>query len=445
MNIKKILILGAGRSSFYLINYLLENADKENWLVTVVDKTIQLANEKTNNHPCSTALGVDILKPEQRYHLVSDSDIVISLLPPDLHFLVATDCLELKKHLFTASYISPEIQRLNEPVEKNNLLFMNEIGLDPGIDHISAIKIIHKIKAKNGKLISFKSYCGGLIAPECNDNPWNYKFTWNPRNVILAGQGTAKYLLNGKYKYVPYNRIFTNSEIVEVEGAGTYEAYPNRDSIGYRKIYGIEDISTMLRGTLRSPDFCNSWDIFIKLGLTDDSYQIENSKNMSYKELIESLLPHSQGKTLSEKICSVANVAADSTAYKNFLWTGIASDEKIPLEKASPAMILQNLLESKWKMNPNDKDMVVMHHEFSYINSNGNQKHISSSLVVKGENSQLTAMAKTVGLPLAITVKLFLQGKISLRGVRIPVYKEIYLPVLNELEKNGIIFSETEG
>lgn len=446
METKKILILGAGRSSYYLINYLLENAQKESWQITVVDKTLQLASEKTGKHPCSIAKEADILIQEQRYQLVLTSDLVISMLPPDLHHLVARDCVCLGKHLFTASYVSPDIQKLNSAATQQNLLFLNEIGLDPGLDHLSAMKVIDKIKSENGKLLSFRSFCGGLIAPESNDNPWGYKFTWNPRNVILAGQGTAKYKLYGKYKYVPYNRIFSNPEIIKVDGAGEYEAYPNRDSLGYRNIYGIEDIDTLLRGTLRSPGFCSSWNIFVKLGLTDDSYQIDMDGKMSYREFVESLLPvGTEPNSLIEKICELACISAESLEMKNFLWTGILSEEIIPFNNASPAFILQNLLESKWKMKPGDKDRVVLKHEFIFLDKNGKQKQLSSSLVVNGENSHLTAMAKTVGLPLAIAVKLFLQGKIKLSGVRIPVLRAIYEPVLKELEGLGIVFYEKEG
>jgi saccharopine dehydrogenase (NADP+, L-glutamate forming) len=331
---------------------------------------------------------------------------------------------------------------LHEEAKKAGIILMNEIGLDPGIDHASAMKVIDKIQEEGGELLSFKSYCGGLVAPESNDNPWGYKFSWNPRNVILAGQGTAKYIENGKYKYIPYNRLFTQTETITVENSGTYEAYANRDSLSYRKVYGIENIPTMLRGTLRMPGYCKAWNVFVKLGLTDDIYKIEKSETLTYKELVMAFLPENTVDVI-KGIKKLMGNEIDEEALSNIIWTGILSDNKIKLLNASPAQILQHLLEEKWKLKANDKDLIVMQHQFQYKTKAGEIKNTHSSLVVKGNDHIYTAMAKTVGLPLAITAKLILQDKTKSKGVLVPTVKEIYEPLLEELASLGISFLES--
>ncbi len=438
---KNILVIGAGRSASSLIKYVLDNSATENWKVTVGDVSLELAKQKIGNHPNGRALLFDITNDQQRHEEIKHSDIVISMLPPFLHLDVAKDCVRLKKHLVTASFVSKEMQELNEEAKRSGIILMNEIGLDPGIDHASAMQVIDKIQAEGGELISFKSYCGGLVAPESNDNPWGYKFSWNPRNVILAGQGTAQYIENGEYKYIPYNRLFTQTTAVEMKGYGKFDGYANRDSLSYRKSYGIENIATMLRGTLRMQGYCNAWNVFVKLGITDDTYKIEASDKLTYSEFLEAYLPHTK-YSVKEKLISFMGSEMDDDSLTKIEWTGILSDEKIKLINATPAQILQDLLERKWKLQENDKDMIVMQHQFQYRNKNAEIKNIISSLIVKGEDQTYTAMAKTVGLPLAIATKLIVQGKISERGVLIPITKEIYQPLLAELETFGVKFEE---
>jgi len=318
---------------------------------------------------------------------------------------------------------------------------LNECGLDPGIDHMSAMEVIDRVHEEGGKISSFKSYTGGLVAPESNDNPWGYKFSWNPRNVILAGQGTACYIDGGNYKYVPYNRLFSHVDKIAVDGIGTLDGYPNRDSLSYRKIYRLENIQTMLRGTLRQDGFCKAWNVFVQLGLTDDSYKIEESSKHSYASLIEAFLPKGKGnQSLRKRLADFASLSEEDEAIKLVEWTGILEQKTIEMRKASPAEILQSLLEKKWILKKEDKDMIVMQHDFEY--EKGHKKfRLKSSLVVKGDDSVYTAMAKTVGLPAAIATRLILSGKIQSRGVQIPVGKEIYFPVLQELEKSGIKFA----
>ena len=440
---KNILVIGAGRSASSLIKYLLDNSSKENWNITVGDVAIDLVKQKTANHPNSRAIAFDITNDKQREEEIKRADLVISMLPASMHMNVARDCVRFKKHLATASYVSKEMMELHAEARSEGIILLNESGLDPGIDHASAMKVIDHIHEQGGELTSFQSFCGGLVAPECNDNPWGYKFSWNPRNVILAGQGTAQFIENGEYKYIPYNRLFTQICTIEVFGHGKFDAYANRDSLSYRKFYGIENIPTMLRGTLRMPGYCQAWNVFVKLGLTDDSYKIEASDTLTYKQLLESFLPVGKQST-KEKLTTFMGAEMNEEVMNKIEWLGVFEDKKIKVKNATPAQILQDLLEEKWLLKEHDKDMIVMQHQFEYT-LNGQAKKITSSLVVKGDDQTYTAMAKTVGLPLAIAAKLILQGKISARGVIIPTIKEIYLPVLNELENYGVKFEEKES
>ncbi|MES2591826.1 MAG: saccharopine dehydrogenase C-terminal domain-containing protein [Bacteroidota bacterium] len=440
---KNILVIGAGRSASSLIKYLLDNSANEGWKVTVGDVSLDLVKLKTGNHPNARAIVFDITNDSQREEEIKRADMVISMLPAFMHLEVAKDCVRFKKHLATASYVSKEMAELDVDAKAAGIILMNEIGLDPGIDHASAMKVIDHIHAEGGELTSFKSYCGGLVAPESNDNPWGYKFSWNPRNVVLAGQGTAQYIENGQYKYLPYNRLFTQINTVEVEGWGAFDAYANRDSLSYRKLYNISDIPTMLRGTLRMPGYCKAWNVFVKLGLTDDTYKIEASDSLTYLQLMEAYLP-AEKQSAKEKLIGFMGAEMDAEALAKIEWLEVFGNRKIKLSNASPAQILQDLLEEKWKLQEHDKDMIVMQHQFEFTTTDKKSKTIKSSLVVKGEDQVYTAMAKTVGLPLAITAKLILLGKIQARGVVIPTIKEIYEPLLAELEQFGIQFEEVE-
>jgi saccharopine dehydrogenase (NADP+, L-glutamate forming) len=440
MSNKNILIIGAGRSSSSLIKYLLDESVKHNWKVTVGDMSLEMAQKKINNHPNGNAILFDINDESKRSEEISKADIVVSMLPAFMHMSVAKDCVKNKKHLVTASYVSKEMAALDDDAKNAGIVMLNEMGLDPGIDHMSAMQIIDKLKAEGAEITSFKSYCGGLVAPESNDNPWGYKFSWNPRNVILAGQGTAMYIENGKYKYIPYNRLFTQTEKIYIENYGYFEGYANRDSLSYRSAYGLENIDTMLRGTLRMPGYCSAWNIFVKLGWTDDSYIIENSHKMTFAQLLEAFLPPST-KSLKARLADFMNLSEDADEIKKVEWLEIFTDKKIKTINGTPAQILQELLEEKWELKKEDKDMIVMQHLFEY-KSKGKKHHITSSLVVKGEDQTYTAMAKTVGLPAAIAVKMILLNQLQIKGVKIPTEKNIYEPVLEELKSFGINFIE---
>ena len=312
MKMKKILVIGAGRSAVTLIKYLLDNAKVNNWFVTVADFLEDLSKEAVENHSSGKAIFFNVTDEKQRESEISDSDIVISMLPTRMHILVAEDCVRLGINLVTASYVSKEILALDGKAKEAGIILLNEIGLDPGIDHMSAMKVIDEIKENGGELTSFKSYCGGLVHPDFDNNPWNYKFTWNPRNVVLAGKGTAQYIKQGKYKYIPYYKLFERTEQMSILDAGEFEGYANRDSLSYRKAYGLEDIPTLFRGTLRRKGFCKSWNMFVQLGMTDDTYVVENGENMTYREVTNLFFPFNNELTVEQKFCDNLNISIDS-------------------------------------------------------------------------------------------------------------------------------------
>jgi saccharopine dehydrogenase-like NADP-dependent oxidoreductase len=437
---KNILIIGAGRSSNALITYLLDHADAHDWHITVGDLSLDLAKEKIKDHSRGAAIRFSIDDEEAREQQVIRADLVISMLPATLHYAVAVSCVKNRKPLITASYVSKELHALDADARAAGIMLLNEIGLDPGIDHMSAMKVIDEIHGAGGELTAFYSYCGGLVAPESNDNPWGYKFSWNPRNVILAGQGTAQFIRDGKYKYLPYSRLFSAAETIHVDGCGDFDAYANRDSLSYRPVYGLENIPTMLRGTLRMPGFCRAWNALVQLGITDETWKIRDSGKLTYRELIEAFLPEGNG-SIEKRTAEFLREEENGEVMQKLAWAGLFDETRIPLSDASPAQILQELLERKWKLRPGDKDMVVMQHCFEFKRGDKAER-ITSSFVLKGLDDHNTAMAKTVGLPAAIAAKLILQGKITRTGVCIPVTPDIYKPVLEELENSGIRFSE---
>ena len=438
---KKIVVIGAGRSSVTLIKYLLDNASENNWHVRVADFSEDLAKQAVGKDPNGSAIFFNVIDDNQRISEISCADIVISMLPATMHITVAKDCVRLKKNLVTASYVSNEIADLDKSAKQAGVLLLNEIGVDPGIDHMSAMAVIDDIKARGGELKSFRSFCGGLVHPEYDNNPWNYKFTWNPRNVVLAGQGTAQYIKEGRYKYLPYSKLFERTDIMSILDAGEFEGYANRDSLGYREAYGLENISTLYRGTLRRKGYAEAWNIFVQLGLTDDSFKLEHSEYISNRDFVNMFLPYDKSLSLEEKICKQFGFALDSVIFQKIAWLGMFEEDVIGIKYASPAELLQAILENKWALGSKDKDMLVMQHQFEFL-LDGKENRLNSSLLVFGEDPRYTAMAKTVGLPVAIATKLILTGKIQSKGVRIPISKDIYIPVLKELSENGINFIE---
>ena len=441
---QNLLIIGAGRSATVLINYILEQARQYNFFVTVADADLNLAQQKVHGHANGRAIWLDASKPTDRKDIINRHDVIVSLLPPQMHLDVAQDCIVLGKHMVTASYVSKQVFRLGDEARQRALVFMNELGLDPGIDHMSAMQRIHQIKAKGGKITAFYSYTGGLVAPESDDNPWHYKFSWNPRNVVLAGQGTAQFLEDNKLKYIPYRRLFRQYRLVHIPNMGEFEVYANRDSLLYRDAYGLTDIKTLFRGTIRHRGFCDAWNALVRIGLTDATFPIVDSDQLTYHDLMEAFLGISQHTgSVKDRVAKMIETEPDGEIMKKLEWLGLFSKRRIKLKNATPSLILENLLLEKWALGPQEKDMVIMQHVFEY-ELNRKKKKLTSTLIMKGNNGTDTAMSKLVGLPLGIFVKLLLLGKISTTGVNIPTMPEVYEPVMQELAEYGVEFIEEE-
>jgi saccharopine dehydrogenase-like NADP-dependent oxidoreductase len=439
-----ILVAGAGKSSTWLIKYLLHHAPHAKWMVTVADGNAAAIAEKIGNHPFAKSAVFDITSKNERQGLVQAADIVVSLMPPHLHILLAKDCLEFGKNLITSSYISPEMKELNNSVRDAGLMFMCEMGLDPGIDHMTANQIIHSIQRVACQLETFSSYCGGLVAPASDTNPWHYKFSWNPKNIIDAGKAGATYLQDGAVHNVEYADIFRNNETIDVDGAGQLAWYPNRDSMKYLDVYEVPDATTFLRATLRHPDFCRGWNALASMGATDtdkgpgegvQTYSSWIQSLTGYKDTTISLREHAGSSlpaTSREKILSMMD------------WLGLFNDGALPVKRDSHGDILLQLLEEKWVMQPEDKDMVVMQHEVGYTHR-GKLTTLVSSMVIEGDNRELSAMAKTVGLPMGILTRMMLNKKLKPPvGVVLPGMPSVYRPVLTELAHYGIEFQNIQ-
>ena len=443
---RNILIIGAGRSATSLIKYLLDKSQSENLFITIGDISLNSAQKFTEGHTNAKGILLDVFNDKQRIAAVKNSNLVISMLPARYHMEVAKDCLTYGKHLVTASYVSKEMQSLNAKAKAKELVFMNEIGLDPGIDHMSAMQVIDRIRDKGGKMLLFESFTGGLIAPESDTNLWNYKFTWNPRNVVLAGQGgAAEFIQEGKYKYIPYHRLFRRTEIIQIDGYGKFEVYANRNSLKYRSVYGLQDILTLYRGTIRRVGFSRAWNFFVQLGMTDDSYTIPSSEKLTYREYLNLFLPYSPTDSVELKLRHNLKIDQDDVLWEKLLELDLFNSKKvIGIKDATPAQGLQKILMDKWTLEEDDKDMIVMYHKFGY-ELDGKKHQIDSSMVIQGDDQTYTAMAKTVGLPVAIASLKILNKEITTYGVQLPIRKNIYDPILKELEDYGVNFVEKEG
>ncbi len=439
-----ILILGAGRSSSALIQYLLKYGAKNSIDVTVGDVSIDAARARIEGYSSGKAIVFDIQDVEASKREIQQATLVVSLIPAHLHTAVAKICLDTGTHLLTASYVSDEMKSFHDRAREKSLLFLNECGLDPGIDHMSAMQVMDRIRDAGGSIQSFESFTGGLIAPATDpENPWRYKFTWNARNVVMAGQSTAKYLGDGTYQYIPYQQLFRRTTAVTVPGFGEYEGYANRDSLKYIQAYRLQGVQTMLRGTLRNAGFCSAWDVFVQLGCCDDSYEMENVSSMTHQSFLSAFVGTRQGEDLRQAVARRCRVDANGPELQRLEWSGFFSGEAVGLAKGTPAQIMEHILNKKWKLRSEDKDQVVMWHRFGFTHG-GKKKTIEASLVATGKNSVETAMAMTVGLPLGIAARLLLEGKILERGVVIPTSPEIYEPVLEELKTLGIKLTEKE-
>lgn len=440
---KKIFVIGAGRSTTTMIQYLLDHSEMEDWLVTVGDINLEAAQEKVGDHPRGRAIHFDAFDRDTRRKEIEDADLVISLLPPKLHIIAAEDCLDLDTNLVTASYVSTEMEMMDEAVRAGGLIFLNEVGADPGIDHMSAMHMIHRAKERGGKITAFRSYCGAVVAPESN-NLWGYKFTWAPRNIILAGQGIAQYRRNGKIKYLPYHHLFRRYDEVKVPGYGSFEAYANRNSLKYAPLYELNDTQTIYRATLRHSGFCDMWQAFVEIGLTDNSMKLSNSKDITFRDFLFSFINEVPGKSDRESLAIFLKRSADDPVVEKIVALGLLGDEIYPQENASPADVLEHILIKYWVFEDDDTDMLVMQHKLDF-ELDGKIHQMTASMVDKGLDHDHTAIARTVGLPAAMCARLILRGEIDETGVRIPNFKSVYVPVLKELEEYGIVFHEEES
>lgn len=428
---KTILLFGAGKSASILITYLHHHSFTHHWQLIVCDADLQLATSKTKGMQNAQAIRFDVTNQDQRATWIRRASVVISMLPPKLHLLVAADCVVYGKHLLTPSYATRELQEMHETLIQKELIFLPEMGLDPGIDHMSAMELFEKIKEEGGKVTSFVSHCGGLIAPESDTNPWHYKVTWNPGNIVSAGSSGAEYLLENKEVQIPYERVFSDdTRRVTNPDLQNLAWYPNRDSLSYLPLYQLEHVHTFIRTTLRHPAFCRGWNVVVQLGLThgDDA------------EIVKDCRTFRDWFNLKRKLSGL-QLCQDGELTNQFHFLGLLSDEALPAKSLSSAKILQHLLEKNLGMLPGDRDMVVMIHEVGY-EMDGAQKKVTSILAVKGEDELNTAMAKTVGLPLGIACKMILTGELQARGLVMPLHPEVYKPAMKELAENGIVFRE---
>ena len=439
-------VIGAGKSATVLIDYLQQTCVERNWQLSIGDANVQMVRSKISTHQNIYAVALKADDALQRNAFITSVDLVISMLPPALHILVAQDCLRLGKHLLTASYVDEALKKIADQVKSNGLIFLCEMGLDPGIDHMSAMQLIDRIHNAGGKITAFYSHCGGLIAPECDDNPWHYKISWNPRNIVLAGKSGAVYRENKQTIQKPYPELFNQAPTIACEGMPLLEWYPNRDSLSYIPLYGLDHASTFIRTTLRYQHFCSGWHTVATLGLTDTEDQALVKKCSTFhewiSEKINASLPKANG--LSDYVAHTLPKAIQAITLEQLSYLGLDVEEPIPQDANCSADILQKRIESRLALQPTDKDMIVMLHEIEYTTSDGQNRKCSASLVVKGEDHFHTAMAKTVGLPLAIAAELILTGKIYTGGLQIPTSPEIYEPVLKALSEKGIRFVEQD-
>jgi saccharopine dehydrogenase-like NADP-dependent oxidoreductase len=443
--VKKILVVGAGQSAPYLIHYLLENAQANDWFVTVGDLDVAMARERIGRHERGEAVVFDMSDAELRETLLLNADVVVCMLPPIFQTLLATDCVRLKRSMLSASYRSAEVRDLERDAERHGVLILCEMGLDPGIDHMSAMHLIQSIHDDGGRIVGFCSYGSGIPAPDQPQNPLRYVVTWNPRNVVMAGEAGAQYLEEGRIKLTPYHKVFDRTWPVEVSGVGTLEAYANRDSLSYMKQFGLEHTRTMVRGTLRYPGWSETWSAIVHLGLPNETLRIPDLAKRSPREVVEMFLPLnlSDGDDhIEERVAGALDISLTGTVIQNLRWLGLFDAEPCGCKGDTAAAMMISLLRKKLALAPKQRDMVVLKHQLDVEYDARPSERVVSTLVCKGEVGGFTAMSKAVGLPAAIGTKLLLTGKLNLTGTQIPTHPSIYEPVLEELREYGISFVE---
>jgi len=436
---KKVLILGAGLVAGPAVRYLLEKSEFE---VLVADQVPEKAAELVDGHPGGTVLTIDAGDPDVLSQYVQKADTVVSLLPWTLHPTIARLCLEHKKHLVTASYVKEEMAALNQEAKKNGLLFLNEVGVDPGLDHMSAMQIIDNVKAKGGSIKSFYSYCGGLPALDSNNNPLGYKFSWSPEGAMLAATNNGRYLDEERVIEVPGSKLFEHYWLKSIPGAGVFEAYVNRDALPYLKIYGLEHVTGMYRGTLRNVGYCETWSCLKKLGLLNRKMKFDFAE-VTPREVMANLV-HSEHGDIRIHVANYLKVPVHSLTLKKLEWLGLFSEKKLPLGTVSIFEMLAYTLKQKLIYDEGEHDLLILHHEFEVEYPNKKRGRIQSTLIDTGIPGGDSSMARLVGYPVGIAARLITEGKIPLTGVHIPVVKQIYEPILSELATMGISFVERQ-
>lgn len=442
---KNILILGAGQSAPYLISYLLDEAQKNNWYVTVADRDLNVAKAAVDDHANGSAIEFDVNDADKRHSLIQKCDIVVNFLTPTFQYLIALDCLRYSKHVVSASYENTRVAELDADAKKCGVLILNEMGLDPGIDHMSAMEIINGIRAKGGTISKFISYGSGIPAPEVKSNPLQYCITWNASNVVTAGDAGAQYMENGKVKLVPHQKVFDRTWHVEVDGIGILEAYPNRDSLIYRSIFNLKNVDTMIRGTLRYPGWSETWNQIVKLGMYLNTLTLPPIADCTYQEFTQMFIPlNANGTNFEARVANFLNINPTGTIMNNLKWLGLLSDEKIGSNFKTPMHLMTDLLKKKMPLPEGERDMVILQHDIiaDYGEDKPKEKTIATLVDYGDPKTGMTAIAKTVGAPAAIAVKLILKGELNLTGCQIPTHEEIYPKVLAELKTLGIEFKE---
>jgi len=434
---KKVCLLGAGLVAGPLIEYLLGYDDIE---LRVADIDLERARSLVKGHPRGRVYQLDLQDRQALASLLAEAMVVISMVPYTFHPYVAEICLELKKHLVTASYVSPAMEALDEKAREKGLIFLNELGLDPGIDHMEAMRLIEEAHRAGGRVVSFISYCGGLPAPEARDNPFGYKFSWSPRGVLLAGRNEARYLQDGKEVVVPAEELFNHYKFIEIPGLGMFEGYPNRNSVSYTETYGIPEAATMLRGTLRYPGWCLKLKKIGELGLLDITEREWMAE--SYSGFLKEYLGLGETTELRKAVAARLKLEADSEVIESLDWLGLFSDRRLPSRRISPLDLLVALMVDKLKYREGERDMTVLQHEIVAEYPGRGREKITSTLIDFGQPRGHTSMSRTVGLPVALGVKLILEGRIHRTGVLRPTRAEIYQPILDELQSLGLAFKE---
>lgn len=440
---KKVLVLGAGHSAPFLVHYLLENSSQLDIGVTVADARIEAAEAAVGGHSRGRAIRLDITHDEDRRREIGLADVVVHLLPPKFQPLIAEDCVAHGAHMVSASYCSKGVAELRDEAERRGLVLLCELGLDPGMDLMSASATTARIHADGGVIDSCFSYGGGLPDHRAESNPLRYFVTWNPRNVVMAGESGAEYMKNGRIRLLPWQRLFATTWAVDVPGIGVLEAHANRDSLSYRGTLGLDQAKTLVRGTLRYPGWGALWEQIVRLGLPNEQLEIPQLAACSYRELVEMFLPEADGD-IRERVADYLALDRDGEILAKLDWLGLFSDEPIgPVVGDSPAAALQALLSRRLALPPGARDMVVLHHEFGVIYpASGRSERILSTFIEYGEPGRFTAMAKSVGLTAALGVEWLLTVDSRPRGVLLPTQPQIYQPLLSKLERLGMGFKE---